>query len=68
MNTLAFPATVEFGAFVLPIAGIKAASNCSSPSIERRIFLLLAISSALVTSSIPSNMELPFVEKESKAT
>ena len=68
INTFAWPATFDSGAFLAATLSMKAASNWSSPSTAISGFLsaaILAASATIVTLSWEAD---PWVEKESIAT
>ena len=67
-STLAFPATLDPGAFFSATLGINAASACNSPSICKSGANSRAIRVASVTLSINSCLALPLVEKDSIPT
>lgn len=67
IKTLAWPATLEFGAFLAAIIGLIAQSNCISPSIVISGWVCLIFSMTWVILSIDSSFALPRVEKESTA-
>src|SRR3989339_876246 len=68
MNTLALPATGLSGALRAATAGTKAASNCSSPSINKSGRRFFASAVACATSSADAWWVLPRVENDSIAT
>ncbi|MNP46262.1 hypothetical protein D3C76_1402480 [compost metagenome] len=67
-NTLALPATLLFGAFCFATFSTIAASNCSSPSINKSGLKVFASSVAILTFSTLSWSADPIDEKLNIAT